>query len=441
MRVFVREVVKSSRGNDDEAKRASLPSVLFLQGGPGFEAGRPDASGGWIGELVNEHRVFLLDQRGTGRSDAELVRVPASAELGDWQPEVFVGGDADADWAKNAARLLMCFRADSIVKDAELIRRTLLGHTGENTTWTLLGQSFGGFCITTYLSFAPEGVKEALYTGGLPPLTHEKASAEGAYRELFKRVIAQNEKYYARFPQDIERVCYLLRYCSEHVVRLPGGGRLGATLIKALGFSNLGTASGMERLHFILENVVIGQPISHKVLIDIENTFRHFSTNPLYGILHESIYCNEGNAYGGANEAMKAFAREFDHTDVLSGVENKKVYFTGEMVFKEFFDKEFGVEELKPYARVRDVFASSASSTWSKLYDDEQLARTTAPVACASYVEDMFVDFNLAAETAAKIKGARVWSTSEYMHSGIREDGAKIVKTLLAYTREEDPIR
>lgn len=440
MKVFVREVVKSSRGNDDEAKRAALPAVLFLQGGPGFEAGRPDASGGWIGELVNEHRVFLLDQRGTGRSDAELVRVPASAELGMWQPEVTVGdGASDADWATNAAKLLMCFRADSIVKDAELIRKTILP-AGENNKWTLLGQSFGGFCITTYLSFAPEGVKEALYTGGLPPLTHVKASAEPAYKHLFKRVIAQNEKYYARFPQDIERVCYLLRYCHENVVRLPGGGRLGAPLIKALGFSNLGTASGMERLHFMLENVVVGQPIPHKVLIDVENTFRHFSTNWLYGILHEAIYCSEGNAYGGANAAIKAFAKEFDHADVLAGA-IKKVYFTGEMVFEEFFDKEFGIEELKPYARVRDVFVASDASAWSKLYDDEQLARNTVPVACASYVEDMFVDFNLAAETAAKIKGARVWSTSEYMHSGIREDGAKIVKTLLSYVRDEDPIR
>ena len=53
----------------------------------------------------------------------------------------------------------------------------------------------------------------------------------------------------------------------------------------------------------------------------------------------------------------------------------------------------------------------------------------------------MFVDFDLAADTAAKISGARVWSTSEYMHSGIRENGALIVSKLLSYTRDEDPIR
>jgi hypothetical protein len=34
----------------------------------------------------------------------------------------------------------------------------------------MLGQSFGGFCIARYLSVAPRGVKEAFFTGGLPPL-------------------------------------------------------------------------------------------------------------------------------------------------------------------------------------------------------------------------------------------------------------------------------
>jgi len=431
--------VKSSRGNDDAAKRASLPAVLYFQGGPGFEAGRPDASAGWIEQLVNDHRVFLLDQRGTGRSESELVRVPKNASKS-WQPEVIVG-ECDDDWAVNAARLLQCFRADSIVQDAELCRGVLLG---EGEKWTVLGQSFGGFCIVTYLSFAPHGIKEALITGGLPPLTHLPSSAEQTYTELFKRVIAQNEKYWARFPQDMERVRYLMRYCHEHDVRLPGGGRLGRPLIRALGFSNLGTASGMERLHFILENIVLGQPISHKVLIDIENTFRHFSTNPLYGILHEAIYnngCHGKNSYGGANRAIRSYDTYFNDLYIALG-SKEKVYFTGEMVFEEFFTQDYGIEELKPYQRVWSVFQSGQKiAPWSKLYDEKQLARNTVPVACASYVEDMFVDYDLAAETAKKIKGARVWSTSEYMHSGIREDGAKIITKLLSFVRDEDPIR
>ena len=52
----------------------------------------------------------------------------------------------------------MAFRADSIVADAELIRQCL--HYDEDSAsarWSLLGQSFGGFCAVQYLSVAPKG--------------------------------------------------------------------------------------------------------------------------------------------------------------------------------------------------------------------------------------------------------------------------------------------
>eukprot|EP00960_Hanusia_phi_P050790 760423-Hanusia_phi.AAC.1 len=64
LEVFVRELVLSK--NKD---RADLPSLVFLQGGPGFQAGRPVTSeSGWVKRALEEYRVFLLDQRGTGRS-------------------------------------------------------------------------------------------------------------------------------------------------------------------------------------------------------------------------------------------------------------------------------------------------------------------------------------------------------------------------------------
>ena len=50
------------------------------------------------------------------------------------------------------------------------------------------------------------------------------------------------------------------------------------------------------------------------------------------------------------------------------------------------------------------------------LYDADVLNENTVPVACASYTEDAFVDWDLANETAREILGARVWSTSEYMY-------------------------
>ena len=34
-----------------------------------------------------------------------------------------------------------------------------------------------------------------------------------------------------------------------------------------------------------------------------------------------------------------------------------------------------------------------------------------------------------------------MWTTSEYMHSGVREDGARILKKLMAMARDEDVLR
>ena len=67
IRVFARECVAPSKFAD----RADLPTVVFFQGGPGFEAPRPAESSGWLAKaLETGHRVVLLDQRGTGRSSA-----------------------------------------------------------------------------------------------------------------------------------------------------------------------------------------------------------------------------------------------------------------------------------------------------------------------------------------------------------------------------------
>ena len=50
-------------------------------------------------------------------------------------------------------------------------------------------------------------------------------------------------------------------------------------------------------------------------------------------------------------------------------------------------------------------------------------------------LQDMYVDFNLAQETAAKIAGMRQWMTNEFQHSGLRDDGAVIFEALLSMTR------
>ena len=45
--------------------------------------------------------------------------------------------------------------ADAIVADAELIRKQVTG----GSPWSVLGQSYGGFCTVSYLSMAPDGIR------------------------------------------------------------------------------------------------------------------------------------------------------------------------------------------------------------------------------------------------------------------------------------------
>lgn len=112
------------------------PYLLFLQGGPGFEATRPTAPpSGWQKRAIADYRVLLLDQRGTGCS------TPV--------------GDIPGSTPQEQAACLTHLRADGIVRDAELIRQQL----GVDR-WSVLGQSFGGFCAMTYLSFAPSNQSE-----------------------------------------------------------------------------------------------------------------------------------------------------------------------------------------------------------------------------------------------------------------------------------------
>ncbi len=107
------------------------------------------------------------------------------------------------------------------VKDCEAIRSILLGHkpNPEDRKWTILGQSFGGFCAITYLSFHSEGLKEVFTTGGLAPLvSHPDPVYAATVRQssfLLRstkayfcedRVIKRNKIYYEKYPQDIKRV-------------------------------------------------------------------------------------------------------------------------------------------------------------------------------------------------------------------------------------------
>jgi len=390
--VFAREVVSLEKEKHD------LPWLVFFQGGPGFGAPRPEDKSSWLKRALQEYRVLLLDQRGTGRSTPINYQTLAR----------FVTPREQADYLKN-------FRADSIVHDAELIRRKLIG---EKNRWSVLGQSYGGFCITHYLSVAPDGLKEAIITGGLPPLN---CPPDNVYRATYKNVIKKNQLYYDRYPYDIERTHEIVDYLTSHEVNLPAGDRLSPHRFQQLGIW-FGFTHGFERIHYLLEDAFLhgatNLEISYTFLRSFENALL-FETNPIYAILHESCYC-EGVASNWSAERVRS---EYPELQITSG---QPVFFTGEMVYPWMFDEYKYLRPLKETAEILAMYEG-----WPYLYNKSILRSNTVPCAAVIYYNDMYVERVFSEETARNIRGMKLWVTDEYEHDGLRLDGEKVLGRLL----------
>jgi pimeloyl-ACP methyl ester carboxylesterase len=396
--VFGREVVAPSK----EAEK--LPWLIFFQGGPGFGSPRPGESSGWIKRAIQDYRVLLLDDRGTGRSTPVTFQTLAHLD----SPR------AMADYLKH-------FRADSIVRDAELIRGELLG---KNEQWTLLGQSYGGWCIFTYLSIAPQAVREAIVTGGIPSITRP---AEDIYRASYPRVREKNRLYFDRFPADQQRAREIADYLTANKVTLPAGGQLSVRRFQQLGME-LGMSDGAAKIHFMLEDAFVqgaGQrAINFNFLRSFENS-QGFDTNPIFAILHEAIY-GQGAATRWAAQRVRAEFPEFDYAP------GKPFLFTGEMIYPWMFD-EYAC--LKPLKEAADLLAEYED--WPPLYDLDVLRKNTVPIAAATYYNDMYVDREQSEETARQVPGIKLWITTEYEHNALRADGEKVLGRLLGMLHGE----
>jgi pimeloyl-ACP methyl ester carboxylesterase len=395
--VFAREVVAAAKAD------AQQPWLVFLQGGPGSASPRPVGRWNWLDRALADYRMLLLDQRGTGRSTPVTRR--SLARLGS---------------AKAQADYLAHFRADSIVRDAEIIRRALTG----DEPWTALGQSYGGFCVTTYLSLAPEGLREALITGGLPGL---EATAEDVYRATYPRVAAKTVEHYARYPEDAERARRVARHLRERDIRLPNGQPLTVAAFQSAGHM-LGMSTASHELHYLLEDPFDGDELSDEFLRQAQARITIHS--PIYALLHEAIYAQGEGATRWAAQRVRAEFPGFDPAAALDG--DAPLLFTGEMIYP------WMVAEEPPLAPLREAADLLAERTeWPRLYDPDVLARNQVPAAAAVYFDDMYVDAKLSLATARVIGGLRPWVTNEYEHDGLRVSSGKVLGRLIDMVRGE----
>jgi pimeloyl-ACP methyl ester carboxylesterase len=373
--VFAREV--ADPGGLDR------PFLVFFQGGPGHEAPRPTrypSSPGWLERALSRHRVLMLDQRGTGRSTP-------------------VGGLAGMTPQQQAAYLTH-FRADSIARDAEFIRAAL-----GIDRWSILGQSFGGFCALAYLSIAPESLAAAYITGGVPPIGRH---ADEVYAITFDRMRERNNHYYDRYPGDRDRVRDLHARLAAEDVRLPNGDSLTGPRLRTAG-TLLGMSDGAEHLHYLLELPHDSPAFRH----DVQDNLLPFARNPIYALIHEACYA-DGHASRWSSE--RVMPQDFRDDVTL---------FTGEHLFPWMLDQYGTLNPLKEAANIL------AEHEWPRLYDADVLRRNEVPVAAAVYVDDPYVESDLSMETVRRVRGMRAWLTNEYLHNALRADGDRVLGHLM----------
>lgn len=394
--VYAREIIKLEKQDQD------LPWLVYFQGGPGFPSPRADAQSGWLKAALQQYRVLLLDQRGTGLS------TPITHQT-------LEGMSSEAQ-----AQYLCHFRADSIVKDAEVIRQYF-----NIDKWAIMGQSFGGFCSLTYLSLYPNRLLKSYITGGIPPLTRH---ADEVYHATYQRVKQKNHAFFEQFPQAQDLCQRIADYLLNHKVFLPNGQRFTVEQFQMIGI-NLGRGNAALPMYYLLESAFVtidGKETLNYAFLNAMLAEQAYQTNPIYAILHESIYCQPiaKNECGQSESAWSAHRvrQTYPEFNYQSG---QPFFFTGEMVYPWMFNQ---MACLKPLKHAAELLASKQD--WRSLYDIEQLKNNTVPIACAVYVEDMYVEFDYSRETLSNIPNSRVWMTNEYEHNGIGVDGEKIFNKL-----------
>lgn len=390
--LFAREIC------DPTKVRAELPLLLFLQGGPGGKSPRPGAGPGWMAQACKTHRVVLLDQRGTGRSSAVEGRDMAR----------FATGEA-------GARHLSCFLADSIVKDAELIRKSVYG----GRRWSTLGQSYGGFLTLTYLSFAPEALERCYVTGGLSGV---ETSAEEVYRRTWPRVLSKNAQYAERYPEDsaiLNRIADLL---ASEEVRLSDGDRLTPRRLQHLGLTGLGMTGGFETLHWLLDEAFRAEgALSESFLAQVRG-LTAYDQGPLYMALQEAIYPQvSGPPRWAADRVQKEFAE--------LAPEARPLLLTGESVHPWMFEE---IRALRPFQAAAEALAQMEIDR--PFYDPARLAANEVPVHAAVYLDDMYVDMELSLQTARSLGAARLWITNEHEHNGLRQSASVLARLMAMET-------
>ena len=427
------EVFKAYRRSGATKK----PWLVYLCGGPGDGNSFKKVPGVTEFGIERGYQILFLDYRGTGQSQP----FPGP------HPTDHTNSDKLTDYLGH-------FTQFNIVQDLEGIRLWFSRYLGIAIRFTLLAQSFGGWIAITYLSHLPSSLKCVLLTAAMPPFAK---SPTDVYKALYKRVINRNEEFYRRYPADAARLHKIVTHLHTNGPYPVSGGRLlTAQTIMTLG-RVFGASGGFERVHDFLTKATADLE-KHKSLTpetldafadkNLESFRLH--QRPLYGLIHEAIYCNAqgvtsdwaalsvGKEIGGlqtktasaaasaagtkrgheqspqtsprkrrqkghhAQDAKAVVARQAPGCfswlepafDPSAFPQSSKLYFSGEMIFPFMFDfhsgdgSNYGPDVLGlPPGLVAKVAENLAKKTdWPDVYDVESLKKNAYRVPVRSLV-------------------------------------------------------
>ncbi|KAL2149074.1 hypothetical protein VTH82DRAFT_1760 [Thermothelomyces myriococcoides] len=406
------------------SSRAGL--CLYLCGGPGDD-NSPSKNQGLARELLRRFGpVLFVDYRGTGKSSAVTKDSLASKT------------------AEEAAWYLSHFRQDSIAADLEAIRKALSSGCG-GVKFVLVGQSFGGWIAMTYLSYLPKSLAEVWLFGGMPPMGH---TPEQVYRALYQRLVRVNQEYYSRYPEDRARVMRIVEHLSTIdngrglLISEKTGERLSCRGFLTVG-RHLGGREGFETVHSLVElfskDADAGSFSSQTIQRFQQRNGTGFKLHqrPLYGALHEAIYCfgpgvvsNWAAQRVGRDQAGRNFAWLGENFRFQPPFPDQveALFFSAEMIF-EFMLHDAG-PELRPFIKAAEILAQKKD--WPALYDLDALKRNKVPLRALMYPQDLYVDLELSKIAAAGVRGCRAVIAPQHWPHGSIKTNPKDVFDFLA---------
>ncbi len=260
----------------------------------------------------------------------------------------------------------------------------------------------------TYLSIAPEGLREAFITGGLSPIGRP---VDDIYGATYRRLIDKNRRYFERYPDDR----------AARPRHPPPARRRGRSA--AVGRPADRAAIPPARSVARRQRRLRAAPPRHRAAVRVARVpARRRDRRPvrpqpdLRDAPRVVVRRRRGDALVGASAAARRGRG-------------------GGLPARPSTSSPGCGRTTAGLRRHRAAAEILAEHPWPALYDADRLRRNEVPVAATIYVNDLYVERDFAEETAATIRGLRTWQTDEFEHNGLRADGERVLGRLIDMLR------